>query len=94
MLVDNDENYLDPLVLKFVQEYEDKVELEVITESQYMKDYFSTPKQIDILVINESLFNNDVKKHNIKNVFLLTEYNTEERYKIYKYSSVNLCLTK
>ena len=31
VLVDNDENYLDPLVLKFVQEYEDKVELEVIT---------------------------------------------------------------
>ena len=94
VLVDNDENYLDPLVLKFVQEYEDKVELEVITESQYMKDYFSTPKQIDILVINESLFNNDVKKHNIKNVFLLTEYNTEERYKIYKYSSVNFVFNK
>lgn len=94
VLVDNDENYLDPLVLKFIQEYEDKVDLEVITESQYMGHYFSTPKQIDILVINESLFNNDMKKHNIKNIFLLTEYNTEERNKIYKYSSVNFVFNK
>lgn len=94
VLCDEDERYLVPLELKIAEEFGDKVELIAITEKEYLKFYFSTPQDIDVLIINEALYEEEYEKHNINNVFLLTEedeaMNTEDisLKKIYKYTSI------
>ncbi len=55
ILADTDERYLMPLERKFIDELEDKVDLIVITDRDYLKQYFETPQKLDILIINEEL---------------------------------------
>jgi len=94
VLADTDEKYLMPLELKFIQEFGDKANIEVISDKEYFNTYFSTRKKIDILVIHEDLYTGDLEKHSIANLFILTESNsisgTEDLSlnKIYKYTSV------
>lgn len=95
MLVDTDEKYLMPIELKLIERLGDKIELSVISDVEYLKNYFSLPRQIDILVIKEELYNIDFEKHNINNTFILTEniYSREVTQSlnvniIYKYTSV------
>lgn len=94
VLVDEDEQYLVPLEMKFVEEYGEEVEVIVITDREYMAEYFSTPRKINILIINEALYSSELRKHDIQNVFLLTETNRENQtgdislVSIYKYTSV------
>lgn len=95
LLADKDEKYLMPLERKFIDELEDKADLIVITDPDYLKDFFSTPQKIDILVINEELYDAELERHNIGNTFLLTEQvvsdgkpGDSEMNRIYKYTSV------
>jgi hypothetical protein len=94
VLADTDERYLMPLELKFIEEFEDKANIQVISDKEYFKSYFSTLQKVDILVINEMLYTRDLEKHSIANLFILTESNginsTEDMSikKIYKYTSV------
>lgn len=94
VLADEDERYLMPLELKFIEEFDDRAEIIVITDKEYLKSFFSIPQKIDILIINEGLYGQELGKQNIGNVFLLMESNfetgTEELNikRIYKYTSV------
>ncbi len=94
MLVDTDERYLMPIELKFIEELEDKIDIIVISDEGYLKEYFSTPRNIDILVINENLYSYEFEKHNIGNTFILTEKESQvctenlSLHSIYKYTSV------
>ncbi|MBC8060469.1 MAG: AAA family ATPase [Clostridiaceae bacterium] len=94
VLADTDEKYLMPLELKFIEGFGDKANIEIISDKDYFKEYFSTLKKIDILVIHEELYTRDLEKHSIANLFILTELNgvsaTEDlsTNKIYKYTSV------
>lgn len=94
MLVDTDENYLMPIELKILEELEE-VELMVISDTQYLKEYFSIPRKIDILIINERLYDTQLQRHTIGNTFILIEdsYRNEiveqtNIHTIYKYTSV------
>jgi cellulose biosynthesis protein BcsQ len=94
MLVDLDEKYLMPIELKFIEELEDKVDIMIISDESYLKEYFSSPKKIDVLVINENLYTHEFEKHNIGNTFILIENEGEGStenlnvHRIYKYKSV------
>lgn len=95
MLVDIDEKYLMPIELRLIEMLGDKVELSVISDEAYLKKYFSLPRQIDILVIKESLYSTDFQRHNINKTFILSEdmYCNETTqslnvHTIYKYTSV------
>lgn len=95
MLVDKDEKYLMPIELKLIEELNDKLELMVITNEDYLKQYFSLPRHIDILIINEDLYDSELQKHNIVNTFILTEQAELKDitcslsiHSIYKYTSV------
>lgn len=93
ILADIDENFLTPLELKFLEELDDKIELEIITEPAYFREYFSSPKGVDVLVVSEELYSSELQKHNINNIFVLTESidegGTEDLgvKKIFKYTS-------
>ena len=95
VLVDKDEKYLLALERKFIQELGDTCEIEVITDIHYLIHYFSTPRSIDILLIQERLYDARIERHDVGNIYLLTEEDnrgsqTESMNleRIYKYTSV------
>lgn len=92
VMVDNDEIYLEPLELKFIEEYGDNAEIIVISDDNYLETYFSIPRNIDLLIINEYLYLDHIKRHKIRNTFILAEDegSTEDftQNRIYKYTSV------
>ena len=96
VIVDTDEEYLAPLEYKLLEEWEDKADIEVITQLKYFNDFFSQPRNIFMLVINEYLYNEKVQKQNCRYVFVLRE-NEQGNYTgvldkkvraLYKYSSM------
>lgn len=93
LIVDADERYVGPLERKFTAELNGKANIGIITDINYLEVLFSTPQTLDILLINEQLYNVSIEKHNIGSVFILTEeVNEQERVNghklIYKYTSV------
>jgi len=77
-----------------VVEFFEKVDIEIITSANYFKELFSTPQKVDVLVISEELYSSAVLRHNITNIFLMTEqYEEDETHelkvnRIYKYTSI------
>lgn len=94
MFIDNDENYLMALEKKFSDEIGGYLNISIITDMSYFSEYFKTIREIDILIINERIYDVELKKHNIGQIFILTETpinNDEDKLYnlIYKYTSVS-----
>lgn len=92
VLADLDANYLVPLEDKLTEELYDQIELEIITDRIYFEEFFSSSRQIDTLIVSDSLFSQDLLKHNITDIFVLTEDNNSGQSignitNIFKYSS-------
>lgn len=90
LLADSDETYLASLEKYFIEYYTHSAELHLITEKDYLELFFSEPQTFDLLIIDEKLYNQSFSRHNIKNIFLLTEGRTDtalQPIKLYKYSS-------
>lgn len=94
ILADPDEKYLAPLEVKFLEELDAQIELEVITQKAYFERCFSAPKSADVLVVSESFYSRELQKHNIESIFVLAEQpdegGTEDLgiTKIFKYTSI------
>lgn len=93
ILADTDEKFIASLEMKFVEELNDDLELEIITDEIYFNDYFSQPKNAGVLVVSEDLYSQELKRHNINQIFVLSEVIDEggtedlEIERIFKYSS-------
>ncbi len=93
ILADTDEKFIASLELKFVEELNDDLNLEIITDENYFNEFFSQPQNAIVLVVSEDLYTSELKRHNINKIFVLTESvddnGTEdlEIEKIFKYSS-------
>lgn len=94
IIADEEYSYIASFVAKFATDYYGKIELEVITEREYFNQFFSTPQNIDVLIISEALYSPEIKKHNIKSIFLLVEEESDgetgelDITRIFKYSSL------
>lgn len=94
IIADTDVNYIIPLQLKFVEDFFEKVDLEIITDEGYFDELFSSPQRADILVVSEDLYNQSLQRHNIANIFLMTEQYEEDQTdelnlnRIFKYTSI------
>lgn len=70
------------------------MQLEIITDQEYFERLFMTPQSADILIVSEDLYEISLQKHNIKNIFVMTEQHEEDQTeelnitKIFKYSSI------
>lgn len=95
ILADTDEVYLSSLEIKFLEEINEIVDLEVITEQNYFNQYFSTPKNAEVLIVSEELYFSDLQKQNLSNIYVLSENNEEGGTedlgitKIFKYTNTN-----
>jgi cellulose biosynthesis protein BcsQ len=94
IVADTDEVYLLSIQLKLIEDFFEKIDLEVITEPQYFEQFFSKPQKAEILIVSEDLYNVNLQKHNITYVFLMTEQYEEEDTadlkvnRIFKYTSI------
>lgn len=95
ILADLDHEYIKPLLQKFVKEFFDKADLEIISDKEYFDNFFLNPQRIDIFVVSEVLYDPSLKLHDIAHIFVLSENveagNTEELDidRINKYTSTN-----
>ena len=93
MIADSDDGYLAPLELRFLDELGENADIELISDSEYLGEYFSKPRQLDALIINESLYQEAFRRHDIQNIFLLSEEPVRghtadlSQLRIYKYTS-------
>lgn len=71
VLVDSDEEYLMPIVMKITSELKDSVEIEIITSKDYFHEFLSRLQTITVLFINGEWYNKELEKHNIQHVFLM-----------------------
>lgn len=94
IIADADFDYIIPLQLKFVEEFFEKIDLEIITDRDYFEQKFSVSQRADILVISEELYDRTMQRHNVSHIFLLTEQYEEESTadlnvdRIFKYTSI------
>lgn len=92
VLADLDANYIVPLENKLVETFVDQIDLEIITDKEYYEWYFSSPRKIDTLIVSGTLYNVNLQRHNISDIFVLEENMDEPKYTdnvvpIFKYSS-------
>ncbi|MDY2632911.1 AAA family ATPase [Clostridium sp.] len=94
IIADADENYIVPLQLKFVKDFFDQIDLEIITDKVYFDEFFRKPQKAEILIVSDELYNPSLQRHNISNIFMMTEQ-YEDGYtadlnvtSLFKYTSV------
>lgn len=94
VLADSNREYINTIQLRFIEEFFNAIDLEVITDRNYFNSFFTVPQRIDILVISDDFYNNTISRHEIGKTFLLTEDDENQEYddtgivKIYKYSHI------
>jgi len=96
VIADKDINYIEPLELKFVEEFHKHADLEIITDQNYFKEYFSVPRSVCVLVVDEQLFDESLLRHDIERIYVLVEDSPDDGQtnqndspvkRIFKYSS-------
>ena len=94
IIADTDISYVIPLQLKVVEDFFEKVDLEIITDKEYFETLFSTPQRVDILIVSEDLYSQAMQRHNIAHTFVMNEQYEEEQTAdlnvnhIFKYTSI------
>lgn len=77
IIADKKGYYIDVLEEKFVSELGRKVEIEIITDDAYFSSYFSIPRNVEVLIVGEDFYCEALRRHNIQQIFLLTENRRE-----------------
>lgn len=94
IIADTDINYIIPLQLKFVEDFFEKVDIEIITHEEFFETVFSTPQRVDILIVSENLYSQAMQRHNISHIFVMNEQYEEDQTAdlnvnhIFKYTSI------
>lgn len=94
IITDEDASYIVPLQFKFVTDFFNKIDLEIITDRAYFDEYFSRPQNAEILIISDDLYDSSLQRHNIQNIFVMMEQYDEGSTgelnvnQIFKYTSI------
>ena len=73
IIADEDADYIVPLQFKFVTDFFNKIDLEIITERAFFDEYFSKPQNAEILIVSDALYDSSLQRHNIQNIFVMME---------------------
>lgn len=94
IIADTDINYIAPLQFKFVEDFFEKVDVEIITDVEYFEELFSAPQSADILIVSEEFYSQSLQRHNISHIFVMNEQYNEEQTAdhnvtpVFKYTSI------
>lgn len=100
IVADTDLNYIIPIQLKFVEECFEKVDLEFVSDYGVFQDMFSSPQRVDILIVSEELYNTSLLRHNIGNIFLMSEQDSGDEdvssnvTRIFKYTNIKVIFSQ
>lgn len=100
IIADTDLNYIIPIQLKFVEECFEKVDLELISDHAVFQDVFSSPQKVDILIVSEDLYDPSLQRHNIGNIFLMSEQDSDDEAispnvtRIFKYTNIKIIFSQ
>lgn len=96
VVADTDEELLYPLLARLIDELPDELQLEVITDKEYLDNYFQDYRVIDLLVISEKDYQIDMKRHQIRKTVVLIENHQvvaatseESVVRLYRYSKLS-----
>lgn len=73
IIADEDANYIITLQFKFVTDFFNKINLEIITDKEYFDEFFAQPQNAEVLIISDGLYDTGLQKHNISNIFVMME---------------------
>lgn len=94
IIADADASYIIPMQRKFVEEFFEEIDLELITDETYFNELFSTPQKAEALVVSEGFYDSTLQRHNIGCIFLMAEQQEEDQTdelrvnRIFKYTSI------
>lgn len=80
ILADTEETVLSALELKFIFELRsmaEQIDIEIISDTVFFNEYFTTPRKADVLICGESMYSQDLRRHDIGKIFILCEGQTE-----------------
>lgn len=83
VIVETDMEHLIPLQMKMAKVLMDTADIEIISDPQYMEEYFTTPRIIDILVIEEDLYSERLSMHSIARTYVLVDNMNENAENVY-----------
>lgn len=78
IVADTDADYVNPFQLRFAEDFFEKVDLEIITDKSYFDAMFTTPQRADVLIISEELYSQNLQRHNISHIFVMSEQHEED----------------
>ncbi|MEE0955618.1 MAG: AAA family ATPase [Eubacterium sp.] len=70
-IVDTKEDASGSLLEGIIRRYASKVTVRVITEQQYLEEYFGTARNLDVLIVNSEDYGDYLKDSHIGHLFLL-----------------------
>lgn len=94
IIADEDASYIIPLQFKFVTDFFNKIELEIISDKSYFEEFFSRPQNAEILIVSDELYDSSLQRHNITNVFVMMEQSEDgdtgelNVNRLFKYTSI------
>lgn len=94
IIADTDVNYIIPLQLKFVKDFFDRIDLEIITDKAYFDELFMQPQRADVLAVSDELYDTSLQRHNIDHIFIMMEQYEEgetaqlDAVRLFKYTSI------
>lgn len=96
VVADRNEEYASTLELTLLERFDDRIELEIITEEEYFKSFFEQERVIEVLIISEELYSSGLLEKNITQIAILKEKIVQDKQdnprisEIFKYSSPNM----
>lgn len=97
VIVETDREHLIPLQMKMAEVLRDTADIEIISDPEYMEEYFITPRMIDILVIEEDMYSERLSMHSIAKTYVLVDNMNEKEENVYRMEGITadvVCLFK
>ena len=71
VVADSDYEYIKPMEEELIRRFRSRAQIQIITDPAYLDVYFHTPRTIDVLVADQSLFGDYLQGHTIHHILLL-----------------------
>lgn len=71
VIYDSDYDYLKSLEEKLIRRFSDRVQIQMITDPSYGEVFFRTPRNIDVLVVDEHFYGPYLEEHDIGQILVL-----------------------
>ena len=73
VIADPDVEYIKSKEEAFLLEFRDRASIQIITEAEYLENYFRVHREIDVLLIASEFYGDYLKEHDIANIMLLDD---------------------